>query len=222
MNAFEFAYLLIPLAIAAALFSFIRYKYPSGTVRPLMYSFILGLLAAFAALAVLHIAGLLGLDQPRSLKRITFLSFVVLGGAQEFFKFLILRFYALPLKIFRGSADGMVYSIAISMGMTLVMMISYIRNPLYPTYEFYYPLLATSGIANALSAIIMGFFVGMGKARNNRIVDSLTGLAAAAFLHGLYNFCFFTHEYFLAMLAGIVTLAIAIFFIILVLRQQEG
>ena len=221
MNTLDLGFLFIPIAIATALFSFLRYKYPNGTLKPLSYSFILGVISAFGALFVLYLAGLLGLDQPKSLKRITFLSFVVLGGSQEFFKFLVLRFYALPLKIFRGTADGMVYGISISMGMTLIMMIAYILNPLFRDYEFYRPMLATLAIANTFTAIIMGFFVGMGKARNNRIIDSLTGLAAAAFLHGLYKFCLFTHEYFLAVLAGIVTLGIITFFVSLTLRQQE-
>ncbi|MGC8865912.1 MAG: PrsW family glutamic-type intramembrane protease, partial [Bacteroidales bacterium] len=167
-------------------------------------------------------AGLMGLDQPKSLKRTSFLSFVVLGGALEFLKFLVLRFYALPLKIFKGSADGMVYGIAVSLGMSMVVLSYYILSPLLRPYEFYQVLLGTMGIAGVLSAIIMGFFVGMGKARNNRFVDSMTGLLGAAFLSGLYYFCFFTQEYLLAVLAGIVTMGIALFFVVLVLRNQES
>lgn len=222
MSTLDLGFLLIPITIAIALFAFLRYKYPNGTLKPLVYSFILGVIAAFGALFILYFAGLLGLDQPKSLKRITLLSFVVLGGSQEFFKFLVLRFYAVPLKIFRGSADGMVYSIAISMGMTLIMMTAYILNPLFRGYEFYHPMLATLAVANSFTAITMGFFVGMGKERNNAIIDSMTGLVAAAFLHGLYKFCFFTHEYLLAVVAGILTLSIVAFFISLTLRQQEG
>ena len=222
MKAIELMYLFIPVVIAIALFAFLRHKYPSGTLKPLMYSFILGAIFAFAAIGVFYFAGLFGLDQPRSLKRITFLSFVVLGGAQEFFKFLVLRFYALPLKIFRGSADGMVYSISISMGMTMIIMIFYLLHPLFRSYEFFHSLLATLGIAGTFSAIIMGFFVGMGKARSNRIVDSLTGLAAAAFMLGLFYFCFFTYEYLLAVLASIVAMVIVGFFMILVVKQQEN
>lgn len=222
MKVIEFASLLIPVAIASALYAFMRYKYPDGTLRPWIYSLVLGFIFGFLALGVIYVAGLLGFDQPKSLKRTTFLSFVVLGGAQEFLKFLILRFYALPLKIFRGSADGIVYSIAISMGMSVVVLVYYILSPLLRSFEFYPVMLGTLGIAATLSAIIMGFFVGMGKARNNRFVDSMTGLLGAAFLNGLYYFCFFTHEYLLAALAGAATLGIALFFIVLVLRQQES
>lgn len=222
MNSIEFASLLIPVAIATALYAFIRYKYPDGTLKPWIYSLILGFFVGFLALAAIYVAGLFGFDQPKSLKRTTFLSFVVLGGAQEFFKFLVLRFYALPLKIFKGSADGIVYSLAISMGMSVVVLFYYLVSPMLRPFEFYWVLLVTYGIAGALSAIIMGFFVGMGKARNNRFVDSMTGLLGASFLSGLYYFCFFTREYLLAVLAGAATLGIALFFVVLVLKQQES
>ena len=222
MNTSDLLYALIPAGLAAGLLLIIKYKYLNGIIRPLLYCFLLGMIAALGSWLVQYLAALLGLDDLKNLKRITFYAFVVAGGAKEFFKFMILRFYALPLKIFKGSSDGIVYALMISMGMTTMVIISYALNSVNNSqYEYYRHMLITMGIANAVFAIIMGFFVGLGKARNNRFVDSLTGLIAAAFLHGLYKFCFYTNELTLGLLAAGGSLVIAIIFIIMAMKASD-
>jgi RsiW-degrading membrane proteinase PrsW (M82 family) len=220
MNLYELALSLIPILIALVIIVFIRYKYPSGTIQPLFYSFVLGCIMSLGVILFRYLIAQAGLDELKNLKRMAFYAFVVTGGSAEFFKFLVLRFYAVPLKIFRGSADGIVYSVMISMGMTTVLSFVFAFDRFLPQFDFYYAMLGTLAIANLVFAIIMGFFAGMGKSRNNRFVDSLTGLAAAAFLNGLYHFCFFTHEYMLAILAASGSFIIAAVFIVMVVKSS--
>jgi hypothetical protein len=52
----------------------------------------------------------------------------------------------------------------------------------------------TAGPASIIFGVIMGFFIGLGKLRHMRFIDSMTGLAAAVFFHGLYDFCLLTHD----------------------------
>ncbi|MGC8864354.1 MAG: hypothetical protein ACP5O2_01420, partial [Bacteroidales bacterium] len=60
MKVIEFVYLLIPVTIATALYAFMRYKYPDGTLRPWIYSLLLGFIVGFLALGVIYLAGLMG------------------------------------------------------------------------------------------------------------------------------------------------------------------
>jgi hypothetical protein len=64
-------------------------------------------------------------------------------------------------------------------------------------FLFTYPL------ANVMFAIIMGFFVGMGKMRKNRLIDSITGLGSAAFFHGFYFFSFLTSDKTILLVYGL-------------------
>ncbi|HQQ01820.1 MAG TPA: PrsW family glutamic-type intramembrane protease [Bacteroidales bacterium] len=222
MNFLEIVSIAVPLVIAAALIGIIKYKFPKGNISSLVYAFIWGIFAGLASLFIQYLAHQINLDLLRSLKRMTFYAFIVIGGAQEFFKFLVLRFYALPLKAFKGPSDGIIYSIIISMACCFVILISYTLNPAMEDLNYYYPMITTIGLAGVIFAIFMGYFIGLGKARKNRFVDSMTGLVAAAFIHGLYKFCFYTEEYALGAIAAIVELIIAIIFIGMAVRTQEA
>jgi hypothetical protein len=87
--------------------------------------------------------------------------------------------------------------------------------------NYYYPMITTLGLAE-LFLPYSWLFYWIGKARKNRFVDSMTGLVAAAFIHGLYKFCFYTEVYALGAIAAIVELIIAIIFIGLAVRTQEA
>ncbi|MFU8844036.1 MAG: hypothetical protein ACNA7V_09545 [Bacteroidales bacterium] len=64
----------------------------------------------------------------------------------------------------------------------------------------------------------MGFFVGMGKSRENRFVDSMTGMLGATFFHALYNFCFLTEDMRLLLFLSI---GAAIFVLMLYYKAFE-
>jgi hypothetical protein len=59
---------------------------------------------------------------------------------------------------------------------------------------------------------MMGFFIGLGKLRKMKIIDSMTGLAAAVFFHGLYSFCLITKDFklLLAFFVGSTIIAISL------------
>jgi hypothetical protein len=52
-------------------------------------------------------------------------------------------------------------------------------------------------------ATISGFFIGLGKLRKNRFIDSMTGLGAASFFHGFFYFANLTSDRTILLLFGI-------------------
>ena len=203
-----FAPVLAVLAIAIIWKKRGKDRYP-GIIK----SFVLGALSIVITLIFMFIASKFGLDIFSNVRRIIFYSFVVMGIGSELGKYLILRYSSFPKHSFNGPLDGIVYSIIISMGFAFMGNVLYFTLPYYTEVDFLYAYTVVLG--NLFFAVIMGFFVGMGKSRENKFVDSMTGLFGASFFHALYNFCFITHDIRL-----LVFLSIGAFVIVIMLYYK--
>lgn len=173
-----------------------KYKYPQ-----MISSFILGMISITVVMLFMYVADQYYLNAFRNLRREIFYSFVVLGLGSELGKFVILRYHNFNKSSFNGPLDGIVYSVMISMGFAFIGNILYFLLPYYTEIDFLYAV--TVVFANLFFAVIMGFFVGIAKTRENKFVDSMTGLLAASFFHALYNFCFITEDIRLLVFFGI-------------------
>jgi len=173
-----------------------KYRYPQ-----MISSFILGMISIVVVLLFMYIADQYYLNAFRNLRREIFYSFVVLGLGSELGKFIILRYHNFNKSSFNGPLDGIVYSVMISMGFAFIGNVLYFLLPYYTDIDFLYAV--TVVFANLFFAVILGFFVGIAKTRENKFVDSMTGLLAASFFHALYNFCFITEDLRLLGFLGI-------------------
>lgn len=173
-----------------------KYRYPQ-----LISSFILGMISIVVVMLFMNIADRYYLNAFRNLRRIIFYSFVVMGIGSELGKFIILRYHNFNKSSFNGPLDGIVYSVMISMGFAFISNVLYFLLPYYPEIDFLYAI--TVVFANLFFAVILGFFVGLAKVRENKFVDTMTGLLAASFFHALYNFCFITEDIRLLLFYGI-------------------
>jgi RsiW-degrading membrane proteinase PrsW (M82 family) len=133
------------------------------------------------------------LDKLHNLRRILFYSLVIVGFFSEFSKFFFLKVYCYPDKYFKSPLDGIIVSIMIAMGFATVNNILTLVN--IPNLTVNYINALTSSPANIIFGGLMGFFVGLGKIRKIRWIDSMTGLAAAVFFHALYAFTLITDDY---------------------------
>jgi RsiW-degrading membrane proteinase PrsW (M82 family) len=173
-----------------------KYRYPQ-----LISSFILGMISIVVVMLFMNIADRYYLNAFRNLRRIIFYSFVVMGIGSELGKFIILRYHNFNKSSFNGPLDGIVYSVMISMGFAFISVVLYFLLPYYTEIDFLYAI--TVVFANLFFAVILGFFVGLAKVRENKFVDTMTGLLAASFFHALYNFCFITEDIRLLLFYGI-------------------
>lgn len=173
-----------------------RERYPG-----LLASFFLGAASIVIVLLFQYIAKRFGIDNFSNLRRIIFYSFVIMGLGSELGKYLILRYYNFPKSNFNGPLDSIVYSMMLSLGFAFMVNVLYFTLPGDTEIDFQYS--NTVVLANLFFAVILGFFVGMGKSRENKFVDSMTGLLGASFFQALYNFCFLTKDYRLLMFLSI-------------------
>jgi len=175
---------------AVAFYSFMKYRFTKGYFGLLFRSYFYGFLSTVLAALFFYMAYAKGYTELKNLRRILFYSFFLIGFGQEIAKFIVLRYVILPSKLFKSPSDGISYSLMIFFGsVSAINLAVYLFLP-DPNYE----ILISNIVVGIVYAVIMGFFVGMGKARNNRLIDSLTGLFGASFFHGSYEFILQTQD----------------------------
>lgn len=206
--------LLISPIIFLILYLYLKYKFPRGQFRLLFIALGLGVLMAVPVILFDQIAQYINIDGAKSARRMFLYAFVFVGFVIEVSKFIPLHGLVMKYKSFNGPSDGIVYTIAITTGLTSLYALYYLLFGTHVDGDALY--LYTLGPVNALLAVILGFFAGMGKARKNRFIDSMTGIGAAAFFHGLFRFALLSNDHlFFYLIAGF------ILFIALILLRKS-
>jgi protease PrsW len=186
--------------------------------------FVKALIFGFFAVVILIlfdvVAAIAGYDQLKNLKRSAFFSFVVVGFGSELGKFVVLRYIFFRLKTFSGPLDGVIYSLFIALGFSVLSLplfgFGFFAQEADTLFLFTYPF------ANCCIAVIMGFFVGLGKQRKNRLVDSLIGLGSASFFHGFYYFANHTSDSTILLAFGVGLFFIAFLLGVKSINMKKG
>jgi len=221
MEFVKYLTFLIPLAISILLFLYFRFKIGKDSSRLLIQSFILGMFSMIPVLFIQMFAAYLELDSLTSIRRIIFYAVVIMAFSSELFKFLAFRIFIYPKGKMSNPVDGIVYAVMIAMGFATLNNLMYFIT--LPNLAVSTVNAVTSGPANVIFGILMGFFIGLGKMRKMRFIDSMTGLVAAIFFHGLYDFCLLTKDYRLlgAFFAGSVLIALSLSITAIRLKMDE-
>ncbi|MBK6345204.1 MAG: PrsW family intramembrane metalloprotease [Bacteroidales bacterium] len=165
---------------------FLKFRFPKWDYQLLVKSFIWGCLISIPVILADIVAHYFVIDGARSIRRMITYSFIIVAFVSEVSKFFPLRFSLVPRNNFRNPADGILYSVAIALGLSTVYAVYYAffssKSGLDPAYFL------SIGPMNALFGIIMGFFTGLGKLRKNLFIDAMTGLLATILFHGIYRF----------------------------------
>ena len=219
MAFLKFISFIIPPLIAVLVYLYLRYKFSQWSFSLLLKSFLWGMISILLVLVVQIIASNLGLDKLTNIRRVLFYSLVIMAFFAELGKYTILKGFVYPKPEFKTPVDGIIFGVMISMGFATMNNILYFFN--IPDLTVNTANALSAGPANVIFGVIMGFFIGLGKLRKMRIIDSMTGLAAAVFFHGLYDFCLLTKDYRLLWAFFIGASIIAISLCIAALRIQQ-
>jgi RsiW-degrading membrane proteinase PrsW (M82 family) len=179
--------------IAVCLFIYSLQKYGKGSMRYLVISFILGMVATLPALLVqLKMEDVRTEPWRHSIAAYIRYAFVVVALSEEGSKFLVLRLYAYPKAFFREPFDGVVYSVMIGMGFATVENIEYVYKFGLETGVSRFFLAIP---AHAAFAVLMGYPVGRAKFRHGRGFGLLLqGLLVAVLFHGSFDFFLFVQQ----------------------------
>jgi RsiW-degrading membrane proteinase PrsW (M82 family) len=189
--------LLIALAIApgvaVCLFIFSLQRLGKASMRYLVTAFVLGAVATLPALLVQLLSTDVRNDPWRhSILSYLWYAFGVVALSEEGSKFLVLRFYAYPKKVFREPFDGVIYSVMIGMGFATVENIEYVRQFGLETGVSRFFLAIP---AHASFAVLMGYPVGRAKfAPAHSLLLLLRGLGVAVLFHGSFDFFLFLQQ----------------------------
>ena len=200
---------LAPL-LSLLFYLFLKYKYPDGKFSLVIKAFLFGILCVSLVLLAEGIAKNYDLNILKNLRRVAFYSLIIMAFSAELGKFLVLRFFVLPKEMCKGPTDAIIYSVIISLGYICTWNILYLFDVIDLQFDLLYAFIIIP--ANIIFAVIMGFFIGLGKVRKNRFIDSMTGLFGAIFFHAIFVFCYLTSDYLLLILVsiGISFIAIAL------------
>ncbi|OQP57986.1 PrsW family intramembrane metalloprotease [Niastella populi] len=183
---------LLALAIAPGaaitLYIYSRDKYDREPLKPLLISFLLGMVATAPAIYIQNgLRPVLYLQFPDfTIWYYFLLSFIIVAASEEGCKYLMLRSYAYRNKAFSEPFDGIIYSVMISMGFATLENIGYVLN-----YGFKTGILRMflSVPSHGAFAVLVGYHVGLAKFdKPHSIQHSVKGLLLAIFFHGAFDF----------------------------------
>lgn len=185
---------LVLLAVAPVLviilYIYLQDKYEKEPASLLIASFLLG-----AVLSILIVIGIylftgkyIPITDQHSIWQQFIQAFVVVALAEEFSKYVIVKYFAQPRKAFNEPYDGIIYAVIVSMGFACTENIMYVLNGGYSTAI----LRAFTAVpAHATFGVLMGYFMGKAKFSNNRLKWNMAGLFLAVLFHGSYDFFLF-------------------------------
>ena len=162
-------------------------------MRYLLTAFFLGAAATLPALVAQLLADDVRIEPWRhSILSYIWFAFGVVALSEEGSKFLVLRFYAYPKKIFREPFDGVIFGVMIGMGFATVENIEYVRQFGLETGVSRFFLAIP---AHASFAILMGYPVGRAKfVPSGKLALLLKGLGMAVLFHGSFDFFLFLQQ----------------------------
>jgi RsiW-degrading membrane proteinase PrsW (M82 family) len=211
MNAIDYLSILLSPVLIAVFIAYINFKFSVKSWKFITQAIIWGFFSVILVVAANYIISIWGLDNLKNMRRTAFYVFVVVAFGSEFAKFIVLQFKFYKLKSFDSPIAGIVYSIFVSLGFSLSAVILYALGILgTEKMKFMTMFLWTYPLANIVFGIVLGFFVGMGKVRKNRFIDSSTGLGTTMFFHALFYFCFLTNDHRLLIFTAIGFILISI------------
>jgi len=183
---------LLALAVAPGaaitIYIYSRDKYDREPLKPLLISFLLGMVATAPAILIQTLL------KPVLFVRfpdfdITYyflLAFILVACSEEGSKYVMLRLYAYRNPAFNEPFDGIIYSVMISMGFATLENIDYVLN-----YGFTTALIRmfVSVPSHAAFAVLIGYHVGLAKFDAPHAIKHIVkGFLLAVFFHGAFDF----------------------------------
>ncbi|WP_369993360.1 PrsW family intramembrane metalloprotease [Winogradskyella sp.] len=183
------------LLAVAPVFTIIIYiyfqdKYEKEPKGLLLLGFALGAILSIIIVTLLYLFTdkLIPLTDEYSIWQQFVQAFFVVALAEEFSKYIIVKYFAQPRKAFNEPYDGIIYAVMVSMGFACTENIMYVLQGGYTTA---FLRAFTAVPAHATFGILMGYYMGKAKFSNNRFALNMAGLFLAVLFHGAYDFFLF-------------------------------
>lgn len=163
----------------------------------LSWCFVFGMISTYPALQM-ELFGMrdLGIYGTAKDPFMTFtFAFAVISLSEEFAKYLFIRYYIFPKKVFDEPMDGIVYAIMVGMGFATLENILYVvirPEDTTAAFRIGWLRMMTAVPGHAIFAVVMGYFIGRAKfVTQGQALLLWIGLCSAVLLHGIYDYFIF-------------------------------
>jgi len=199
--------------LAIAIFIYWKDKLDPEPRKLLIRAFFLGCLSVLPAIGInMFLKAAFGVEVSDSMLETFIYAFFVVGLAEEFSKFIFLRWNLFLQPEFDEPYDGITYSVMIGMGFATLENFMYIYNS-NNSLEVAWLRAFTAVPAHATFAIAMGYFTGLAKFnKEKRFSLLMKGLALALIMHGFYDFLLMQKNFPQMAFGAFVSVAISVYF----------
>jgi RsiW-degrading membrane proteinase PrsW (M82 family) len=204
--------------VAISLFVYWKDKFDREPRKLLIWSFVFGMISTLPSILVEAI-GLSSFEAEEGMAAIAINAFLIIGLTEEFFKFVMLRFYAYRKKEFNEPFDGITYGVMVSMGFATLENIMYVTQ--YGMGNAFVRMF-TAVPAHATFGIVMGYYTGLAKFSQREFSSLLQGLIYAAILHGSYDFFLMQNSMPGLAIGALVSLVIGLRFSVKAMRLHQN
>ena len=175
--------------IAIMLYIYLKDKHEREPLSLLLLSFLYGGFSTLITLAISVPLEILVILKKGDVVQEFYDAFFKVAFVEELSKFLFVRFVLYPNKNFNEPFDGIVYAVMVSMGFATLENVMYVYSYGVETGIL---RMFTAVPAHATFAVMMGYFLGIGKFKHEREwMYSLLALFSATFFHGAYDYFWF-------------------------------
>lgn len=213
--------LAIAPGIAICLFIYFKDKYNKEPLGVLIMSFVLGM---FSLVPVFFAEVYFGAKQKEYMESgILFTAvsaFLGVAFIEEFFKYLVARFYCYTRKSFDEPFDGIVYTVMVGMGFATLENIGYVyehgvNNGIMRMF--------TAVPAHGCFAVLMGYFLSLAKFKpQRRVYYIFMALFLPVLFHGAYDFFLFSGTTVIHFGAAMLSFLIALRISFLAIRKKQA
>ncbi|BAO77007.1 PrsW family intramembrane metalloprotease [Winogradskyella sp. PG-2] len=185
-------------------------KYEKEPIGLLLTSFLFGAIVSIIIVTILYLftGRFIPITNEFNIWQQFIQAFIVVALAEEFSKYIIVKYFNQPKKAFNEPYDGIIYAVMVSMGFACTENIMYVMEGGYGTAI----LRAFTAVpAHATFGILMGYFMGKAKFSKNRFKLNMAGLFLAVLFHGAYDFFLFIRFIPGISIGAFISLAIAIY-----------
>lgn len=178
--------------IFIAVYFYIKDKFEKEPLNAIVFSFFLGCLSVIPAILLESFFMSHFPSNGQNLLITAVNAFVIIAGAEEFSKYLMLKYYSKNPN-FNEPYDGIFYGVMISLGFAAVENIMYVYQNGFAVGVL---RMFTAVPAHAMFGAIMGYYFGLAwQTPNLKNQLMLKGLFSAVFLHGAYDFFLLQENY---------------------------
>ncbi|WP_182199429.1 glutamic-type intramembrane protease PrsW [Paraliobacillus salinarum] len=168
-------------ALALMTFFYLKDRFNTEPILPIVQSFIYGALLVFPLMFVQYAFATEEIAQGSFLS-----SFILTGFLEEFFKWFIFVYTVYKFTTFNSFYDGIIYGVAISLGFATVENILYLvaHGIEYALARAFFPV-----SSHALFGVVMGYYLGKARFKPEKPrLMMFVGLVIPFLLHGFYDY----------------------------------